>query len=145
MARKPRVTAEEFAIKHAARTKAAQGDARKGIERVTKSPAESAVEQIDVMKRNLMASLEDGTWERNMLKVTLSDWKKKMIDKGLPRVAAGLDAAMPKTIESAKALLADVETVMNEIDTMPKGDIESNINRMIHNARRMSELKKARG
>jgi len=137
-----RVTPEEYQEKQARRLKASREDMIKGINAVTKSPGESAAEQEDLLIARFTEAVRSGKWKKNVMGVSLEDWKGKFIGKGVDRVGPGIDAAKEKTIKSATKLLANVDTVSAEVKRMPKGTIEDSIARMTHSARRMHELSK---
>lgn len=137
-----RVNAVEYQEKQARRLKASREDMIKGINAVTKSPGEAAAEAEDLLIANFTAAVRSGKWKKNVAGVSLDEWKKKFIEKGVDRVGPGIDAAKDKTIKSAEKLLANVDTVSAEVARMPKGTIEDSIARMTHSARRMHELSK---
>jgi len=137
-----RVTAIEYQEKQARRLKASREDMIKGINAVTKSPGESAAEQEDLLIARFTEAVRSGKWKQKVQGVSLDEWKRKFIAKGVDRVGPGIDAAKDKTIKSAEKLLANVDTVSAEVKAMPKGTIEDSIARMTHSARRMHELSK---
>ena len=136
----PKVTAAQFVEKHSRRTKAALQDMREGVQRVTEAPGAKAAGKADKMRANLVAALDSGKWQRRVAAVSLEDWKKAMIDKGVNRVAAGVDAAQGKTRQFAEQLLSHQAGLMNEVDTMPDLTLEDSIARMTVFIRGMSEF-----
>ena len=136
----PKVTAEQFVEKHNRRTKAALGDMRAGVERVTEAPGIAAAAKADKMRANLVAALDSGKWQRRVAAVTLPDWKKAMIDKGVNRVAAGVDAAAGKTRQFAEQLLSHQSSLMSTVEAMPDLTIEDSIARMTVWVRGMSKF-----
>lgn len=139
-----KLTAQEYADKWGRRTKAATEDMRRGIRNTTVAPGAAAAKQVQLMKQNLMKSLEDGTWERAVAGVSLQEWQDKMETKGIPRVAAGIDASLPSQVAMAEQLLADVDSAVSEVNKTPRGDLETNIGRMTTFARTMSAKAAAR-
>lgn len=135
-----KLTPDEFQEKHARRLKGATEDIRKGVERVTEAPTLKAAAKKDKMRANLNKALDDGKWERGLKRVTLEDWKSKMIDKGVGRIAAGIDAAAPKVREFASELLPHIDKVQAEIKGMPDVSLEDNINRMTTFIRGMAKF-----
>ena len=67
-----------------------------------------------------------------------------MIDKGLPRVSAGIDAAAPKVIAFASQLLPYLDKLGEEIKRMPDTTLQDNINRMIAHVTGMSNFKRTK-
>lgn len=136
-----KVNAQEYAEKWGRRLKGSTEDMRRGIEKVTEAPGMKAAAQKELMKAKLIASIEDGTWERNVSKVTVEEWKKDMLDKGVNRVSAGVDAAAPKQVVMAEKLLAAVDATVAEVNRQPRGTLEDNITRMTTFARGMNKRK----
>ncbi len=136
-----RVNAQEYAEKWGRRMKGSTEDMRRGIERVKEAPGKMAAAQKELLKAKLIASIDDGTWERNVAGVSLADWQSKMLDKGLPRVAAGVDAAADKQVVMADKLLKAVDESVAEANRTPRGTLEDNITRMTTYARAMNKRK----
>jgi len=124
-----RLTPEEFAEKHARRLKASVEDIRAGVERVTASPTAAAAAKKTKMLQNLQASVTSGKWEAGLARVSLDEWKQKTINKGLGRVAAGIDEAHDKQVKFAGQLLAFESTLKTSVDKMPDLTIEDSIGR----------------
>jgi len=136
-----KVSAGEYAEKWGRRLKGSSEDIRRGVNRLQKAPGESAAEQVELMKANLLRSIEDGTWERNVRAVGLEEWKDKIINKGIARIGAGVDAAQPKQVAMAEKLLAAVDESVAIVNRTPRGDLEQNISRMTTFAREMNKRK----
>ena len=135
-----KLTATEFQEKHARRLKSAVDDMRKGVENVTESPTQKAAAKQDKMRTNLVAAIDNGKWAAGLKRVTLDDWKSQMINKGIGRVAAGIDEAAPKVIAFAEELLPHIDKVQAEVKKMPDVSLEDNINRMVAFTRGMSKF-----
>jgi len=138
-----RVTPEEFQEKHARRLKAALEDMRKGVEKVAVAPGELAAKKQEKMKARLVEKIDDGTWARRVKGVPLEEWKKKMIDKGIPRVSGGIDAAADKVRSFASELLPHIDKVVSEVARMPDLTLEDSIARMTKFVREMSKFRKS--
>jgi len=137
-----RVNAQEFQEKHARRLKGALDDMRKGVERVTESPTEKAAAKAEKMRARLIESIDSGKWQRRLKAVSLDDWKRKMLDKGVGRVASGIDDAKDKTIAFAEQLLPHVDKGRDEIQRLPDVSLEDSINRMTTFVRHMAKFKR---
>ena len=135
------ITPEEFAEKHARRLKGAVEDIRAGVERVTVSPTALAAAKQDKMIARLQESVSSGKWAARLKAVTLEDWKSKTLDKGLGRIAAGIDAAHDKQVKFATALLGYETTVLAKIDTMPDLTLEDSVGRATAWIRAMAKFK----
>jgi hypothetical protein len=140
-----RVTAAEYAEKWGRRLKGATTDIARGIERVTVAPGQQAARAQETMRAKLNAAIDDGTWARQVAGVPLDEWKRAATQKGVQRLAAGVDAAQPNQAAMAERLLAAVDATRTEVNQTPRGDIEANINRMTTFARGMHKRKLRRG
>lgn len=136
-----RLTPAEFQAKQAKRLKASTEEIRAGVVAVTEAPSARAIAKKDKMLANLTASVEDGTWERRLGAHTLSDWKRDMTDKGIGRIAKGIDNASAKVQKFASALLPVVYGLSDEIKGMPDMTIDDSVARAERLIRGMSEFK----
>lgn len=139
-----KLTAKEFQEKHARRLKASVEDVRKGIDKVTANPCELAAAKKEKMLANLTASINDGSWEAGLHRVSLEDWKDKAKNIGVGRIAAGIDGASKKVIAFAEELLPHIDSGLAKIKTMPDISLEDNINRMSTFVRHMAEMKRTK-
>lgn len=137
-----KLTPEQAQEKHARRLKGSIEDMREGIGRVTEAPGAAAAKKSGKMLANLTAKVNDGTWARRVAAVPLDEWKSKMIEKGLPRVAGGIDAAAGKTTAFFAQLLPAVDAAQAKVKAMPDLTIEDSINRMSTFIREMAKFKK---
>lgn len=135
-----KLTPQEFAEKHARRLKAATPDMQAGVERVTENPAEKAAAKQDKMRTNINKAIDSGKWAAGLKRTDLAGWKSKMINKGIPRVAAGIDEAQDKVVSFASDLLPYQDRLKGEVDKMPDVTLEDNIQRMTHFVRGMSKF-----
>jgi hypothetical protein len=95
------------------------------------------------MLTNLTQAVQSGKWEAGLRKVTLQDWKKQIIEKGIPRINQGVQGAQGQVADFAGQLLSYQDTIKQEIERMPDMTLEDNINRMTAWVRRMSQFKKS--
>jgi len=137
-----KLSPEQFAEKHNRRTKAALDDMRAGIERVTESPTAKAAAKQEKMKARLLAAIESGKWANGLKRVSLEEWKEKMVNIGVGRVASGLDANKKKVEEFAAQLLPHIDAGLKEIEKLPDVTLEDSINRMTTFIRHMSKFKR---
>jgi len=137
-----RLTPQQFAEKQANRLKGSVEDIRRGIDNVTEAPSRKAAAKKEKFRQNLMRSIEDGTWEKNLSAVTLEDWKTAMKEKGVGRISAGIDGAMPKLVAFAEKLLPFQDALRKEIERMPDLTLEDRINRANAFMRGMAKFKK---
>lgn len=138
-----KLTAAEFQEKHARRLKGAVEDIRRGIDRVTENPCEKAAAKQDKMLANLQASVASGKWAGGLKRVSLDEWKKKARDKGVNRIAAGIDGAADKVRAFAEDLLPHIDREKAKLAGMPDVTLEDNINRMTSFIRGMANFKRS--
>ncbi len=125
-----RLTAKEVQEKHGRRLKGAIEDMRSGIERVTVSPTAQAAAKQEKMKARINAAIDSGKWAAGLRAVSLEEWKDKITTKGLPRVAAGIDAAAGKVEKFYGQLLPHIDKVKVDVQKLPDLTLEDSINRM---------------
>ena len=139
---KIKVSAEEFAEKHARRLKGAIEDVRTGVEKVTESPTVKAASKQTKMLQNLQQSVSSGKWAAGLKRVSLEEWKQKTIDKGLGRIAAGVDEAHDKMVTFGAQLLSYESGLKDQVDKMPDLTIEDSINRATSWIRGMAKFER---
>lgn len=136
-----KVNASEYAEKWGRRLKGSTEDIKRGIQRVKVAPGIMAAKQKELMKQKLIESIDNGTWEANVSKVTLQEWQEKILEKGVGRIGAGVDAAQAKQVGMAEKLLANVDASVAIVNQTPRGGLEDNIQRMTTFAREMNKRK----
>lgn len=124
-----RLSPSEFQAKQAKRLKASTEEIRAGVAAVSDAPSAKAIEKKDKMIANLIASVEDGTWEHRLAAHSLSDWKRDMLEKGVGRIATGIDNANAKTQKFAAWLLPKVYALSDEVKGMPDLTIDDAVAR----------------
>lgn len=139
----PRVTPEEGADKLISRAKAAAPFIAAQVAKVTEAPTERAAAKIGKMQTKFNEAVASGKVERGLRRVSLSDWKAAMIEKGVPRISQGLDQARNKVVEFNREFYPHLERVQSEIAAMPDTTLEDSISRMVHNVRRNAEFKRS--
>jgi len=137
-----RLTPIEAAEKQASRLKGATEDIRRGIDRVTASPTAAAAAQKDKMKVKLNAAIDSGKWAKGLQAISLEEWKNKAKNKGVNRIAEGIDGAKAKQVDFYSKLLPAVDAARAKVVSMPSTTLEDNINRMTTYIREMNKFKK---
>lgn len=136
-----RLTAQEAADKWARNLSGSTEDIRKGIERVDVAPGQKAAASADVMLARLTESVRNGTWARKVAGVPLDEWKRKTLEKGLGRIAAGVESAREKQAVMYEQLLRNVDAATAKVHAMPNITLEDRINRMVTYTREMAGKK----
>jgi alanyl-tRNA synthetase len=137
-----KLTPQEQADKLARRLKSATQDIQRGIERTTVAPGQQAAKAVQKMRQNINEAIDSGRWAKKVSSVSLSDWQQKAINKGIGRIAAGVDEAMPRLVEVATNLQSVQNQIDSKIASMPSMTLQDNINRMVT---QVSEMAKAKG
>lgn len=137
-----KLTPKQAQEKHARRLKGAMEDIVIGVDAVTEAPGKKAAAQADKMLARLTESVRDGTWARRVGAVPLEEWKSKMKTKGIPRIAAGVDAAAAKTEDFFAQLFPFQDSLKNKLAGMPDLTLEDSISRMTTWVRGMAGFSK---
>lgn len=133
------MTPQQVAQKWARNLNAAGESIRAGVEAVTVSPTEKAARRVDAYAAGVQRAVADGTFVSGLRRVTLEAWKDSMLKKGAPRIGAGATAAVGKMEGFLAEFLPYVDSGKRALEATPRGDLQTNIQRMIamveHNAR----------
>jgi hypothetical protein len=108
---------------------------REGVNRVSVAPSEKAIRQAEVYLAGIQKAVAMQTWQNGLRRVSLQDWKDAILNKGLPRIAAGAAAATDKMTQFLSEFLPYVEAGQRALESTPRGDFNQNMER----ARRMAE------
>lgn len=133
-----RLTPQQFATKWGNRLKGSLDDIRQGIDRVDQAPGIAAAAKADKWQQRVSSAESKRKWSRRVGAVSLEDWKTAIRDKGLPRIAAGVDAAQDKQVRFATELFAHQNEGLRVIEGMPDLVLEDSINRMTAWTRHMA-------
>ncbi len=137
----PKLTPEEAARKLVENAQAAAPRMAEQIAKVTVNPAEVALQKADKWRAGIQEAIANGSYERGLRRTSLEDWRTAMIQKGIPRLAQGLQQALPKIEAFNRRFYPYLERVEAEVAAMDDTSFEARINRMVHNARRIHEFK----
>lgn len=135
-----RVTPEEYANLWAQRLGAAVDRIRAGVERVREAPGVRAAAAADRFRARILEAIDTGRWQAEVSRVTLDQWRTAMLEKGVPRIGAGAQAARPEMQQFATALFAHIEEGQRRLQAMPRVTLEDAINRAVTWIRHMSEF-----
>jgi hypothetical protein len=109
---------------------------KSGVAAVTTAPTEKAAMRADAYASGVQQSVATGKFQRGLRRVTLADWQRAIINKGIPRISAGAAEAKPKMAAFLTEFLPHVESGVASLPA--RGDTETNINRAVqmmrHNA-----------
>lgn len=138
-----KVTPDEFAEKWSKNLSASLDYIRRGVEKTTVAPSAKAIEAKEKLKRRWLEAIDKGVWENALKKYTLDQWKKDMLEKGIPRIPDGADKAKPKMKEFGAKLLPYIDAGLAKIKEMPAITLEDSIRRATEWIRYMAQFKKS--
>jgi len=104
---------------------------RQGIQAVAVSPTEKAAQQADAYLLGVQQSVADGKFQSGLRRVSLDDWKRAALEKGVPRIASGAAAAQSDVADFLTEFLPHVERGQQILESMPRGDLQQNIARAV--------------
>lgn len=138
-----RVTPEQAAQKWRDRLSASTDLITQGVNAVQTAPGQKAAANADLWLQRVTASKDK--WRSRVSSVSLQDWQQSMIQKGIPRVAQGAQANMPKVESFMREFLPYVSNVAAQVNQMPKGGVEQGIARAIAQIRGNAAFKRGSG
>lgn len=136
-----KLTPAQAREKHARNLKASVPDITIGVEAVTEAPGKKAAAQADKMLAKLSEKVRDGTWAARVSGVSLEEWRTKMINKGIPRIAEGIDGSADKVEAFFAQLFPYQDSLKAQVDKMADLTLEDSINRMTTWVRGMAKFK----
>jgi len=140
MATKVRVNAEQYGARWGSGLKGSVERIRSGVEAVVEAPGKAAAAKADKWHAAISASATKAKWSRRIGAVTLEDWQRAMIQKGVNRIATGVDEAQPKMVVYGEKLIAHQNALLAQLDTMPDLTLEDSISRATAWIRGMAKL-----
>lgn len=135
-----KVNATEFATRWGQGLKGSVERIRSGVGRVSESPGKAAAAKADKWHAAMSSMEVKDKWRRRLGAMTLEEWQTAMLDKGVNRIAAGVDTAQPKMAAYGEKLIAHQNRLLAELDGMPDVTLEDSISRMTHWIRGMVKL-----
>lgn len=135
------LTPEQIAEKQVKRSQAAVADYKAGVMSVKESPMKKAADAVDRWMDGIRKSYEDGSYVDGLNSVSLAEWQTRTAEKGGANYANGV-AKAAQTIADFQAQRAQFQqTIDAELAAMPRGDIETNLQRAMTQMRGMSRFK----
>lgn len=140
MAKKVRVTPEEFASRWGTGLTGSIERMRTGVEAVTVAPGVSAAAKADKWHAAISRADTKAKWKARVGAVPLDVWQAAMINKGLNRIADGVENAAPKMEAFGTKLIAHQNRLLTEMDGLADITLEDSIKRMTYWVRGMAKL-----
>jgi predicted transcriptional regulator len=135
-----KLTPQEYQQKHAARLKGSISDIQAGVNKVTVAPTQQAAAAQAKMLQNLTQAVSSGKWAARLKSVDLQTWQAATINKGLNRIASGIDGAQQKVIDFASQLLPFEASLQDQVSKMPNLTLEDSVQRATNWIRGMSKF-----
>lgn len=104
---------------------------RAGVQAVTTSPTQLAAAAVTTWQARLADPATATKYTRGLQRVTLNDWQQAMLNKGIPRISSGAQAATPKFQKFLTAFLPFEMNVAQQVRSMPKATLQDRINRAV--------------
>ena len=108
-----------------------------GAQAVTTSPGQAAAAQQQVWLANVTAAAN--LWAQKVSQVTTQQWQQAYINKGIPRVATGAQAAQQNFASVLSKIIANEKTIVAGLPA--RGGLDANIARSAAFARAMAQTK----
>lgn len=108
-----------------------------GASAVTTSPGQAAAAQQQVWLANVTAAAN--LWAQKVSQVTTQQWQQAYINKGIPRVATGAQAAQQNFAATLGKIIANEKTIVAGLPA--RGGLDANIARSAAFARAMAQTK----
>lgn len=115
---------------------------RTGVQAVTTSPTQAAAAAGTLWQQRVADPAVLAKFQRNLQRVSLSDWQNAMINKGIPRIATGAANAKDKFTNFLTQFLPFVQNVANQVHAMPKATLDDRINRAVAQIRGTAQFKR---
>jgi len=100
-----------------------------GVNAVTQAPGARAAAQKNLWLQRIQAAADK--WASNVGAVSLESWRNDMLTKGVPRIAQGAQANQDKVNAFFMQFLPFLQTGVNTVRAMPKGDLNAGIARAV--------------
>lgn len=124
-----RVTPQQAAEKWQRKLSAAGTDIANGVQRVTEAPTAAAARNVQGYINGVNEAVQSGKWQAGLQRVTLQQWQSQMTNVGIPRIASGATAAVPKFQAFMTDFLPYEDQGVAQVRAMPNASLEDGIAR----------------
>ena len=139
MAKTPQAAAEKWAN----RLKGATGEVRAGVESVTESPMDKAADAADKWINRVQEAHSSGKFAARLRATPLAKWKQNTLEKGIGRIAAGVDNARGDVQSFYDQLFPFQDSLKATVESMPDVTLEDSIARMTTWVRGMADFQRS--
>lgn len=113
-----------------------------GVNAVAVAPTQQAAARSEAYLAGVQRAVASGHWQKSLQAVSLQSWQQAMIQKGIPRVGSGATAAKGKFAAFMAKLLPYQASLQAQLAATPRGDLATNIQRMVQWAQGMAQFNK---
>lgn len=101
-----------------------------GVNGVTEAPTAKAARNLDKAKAGYIDAVDSGRMGRALNAVSLEDWKRAMLNKGINRMSTGATEAVGKVEAFLSSWMPLMEQVSQQVKLMPSGTTEAALDRV---------------
>lgn len=132
------MTADQIAAHWSQQLAGAGAKIQAGVQGVSVAPGAAAARQKSAYVAGVTAKADK--WAQNVAAVSLSEWQQAFINKGIPRIATGAQAAQPKFTQFMNKLLPYQKSGISSLPA--RGNLQQNIGRMTQWVNYMAQFQK---
>lgn len=136
----PKVSPAEGAQKWNQRMKVALSDMERGVQRVSAAPGQQAAAKKSKWLQNIQNSAN--LWADRVASVSLEEWRRSYVEKGLPRVSGGVDASTAKFQRVNEQLYSHIQAGEDMVSKMPDLTLQDAIARAARFIEHMSKFRR---
>ena len=122
-------TPQDATSKWVTRLSGATQEITQGVNRVSKSPGQSAADKFNKWVAAMTSPATQQKWKNNVAAVSLSDWQTAMTQIGIPRIASGAQAKQGKYQAFATQFFPFLEAGVSQIERMDDTTFEARLQR----------------
>lgn len=116
-----------------------------GVNAVDQAPTALAAAKQAKMRAGIIEAIDSGRWAAALKAVTLDEWKTRMVNVGIPRIAQGADQAQAKVEKFFNELYTYEDNLLNKVNQMSDTTLQDRINKAVSWMQGMAKFKKTSG
>lgn len=102
-----------------------------GVQSVTQSPGQSALNNAQAYLNGVQDAYNNGTYQKGLQSFTLQDWQNAAVSKGASRLGSGAQASKGRMQTFFSNFIPQLQNIQNQIDQMPNGSFAERQQRAI--------------
>lgn len=115
---------------------------KKGVGRVTESPAAKAAQKLDKYRQGVLDALDSGKTRDNMMNSPVELYRNNAINIGATRIASGVKKGTSKYTNFTQSYVPFLESAMAANSGMPDTTLDDRIAKSADMQRRLAQYKK---